>query len=84
MVFVIQSKELVKQLQPEPTDTEWEILSSKDDLPYVIGGLGEKKSNGGTQYFQQDRVYDGRYGVALCLPAGLPGGSYRYLFNEEN
>lgn len=23
----------------------------------VIGGLGEKKSNGGTQWYQQDRVY---------------------------
>ena len=28
------------------------------DEPRVIGGLGEKKSNGGTQWYQQDRVYD--------------------------
>ena len=27
--------------------------------PQVIGGLGEKKSNGGTQYYLQDRIYDG-------------------------
>ena len=27
--------------------------------PKVIGGVGEKKSNGGTQYYLQDRVYDG-------------------------
>ena len=26
--------------------------------PRVIGGFGEKKSNGGTQYYLQDRVYD--------------------------
>ena len=24
----------------------------------VIGGMGEKKSNSGTQYYQQDRIYD--------------------------
>lgn len=24
----------------------------------VVGGIGEKKSNGGTQWYQQDRVYD--------------------------
>lgn len=24
----------------------------------LVGGIGEKKSNGGTQYYQQDRVYD--------------------------
>lgn len=44
----------------------------------VIGGLGDKKSNNGTQYFQQDRVYS-MGDVSLCLPAQLPGGSYNYL-----
>ena len=47
-------------------------------LPHVVGGLGEMKSNGGSQYFQQDRVYDSNH-LALALPANLPGGSYRYL-----
>lgn len=51
------------------------------ELPVVIGGLGEKKSNGGTQYFQQDRVYTSD-GVAMCHPAAIPGGSYRYLVEE--
>lgn len=46
-----------------------------------VGGLGEKKSNGGTQYFQQDRVYYGD--IALALPAQLPGGSYMYLLEED-
>ena len=43
-----------------------------------LGGLGEKKSNSGTQYFQQDRVYS-MGDVAMCLPAQLPGGSYNYV-----
>lgn len=47
-----------------------------------IGGIGEKKSNGGTQYFQQDRVYT-MGDVSLCLPAQLPGGSYNYLEVEK-
>ena len=43
-----------------------------------VGGLAEeKKSNGGTQYFQQERVYKGD--IALALPASLPQGSYKYI-----
>lgn len=45
-----------------------------------IGGFGEKKSNGGTQWYQQDRVYMGD--VALAHHANLPGGSYMYIFEE--
>ena len=51
--------------------------------PRVVGGLGVKKSNGGTQYFQQDRVYSSD-GIAMCHPANIPGGSYRYLVKEKN
>lgn len=47
----------------------------------VIGGFGEKKSNGGSQYYQQDRVYS-MGDVAMCHPASIPGGSYNYL--EQN
>ena len=47
----------------------------------VIGGLGEKKSNGGTQYFQQDRIYYGD--VAMCHPSQIPGGSYNYLVEDK-
>ena len=36
--------------------------------PKLVGGLGEKKSNGGTQYYQQDRIYDANE-VALCQSA---------------
>lgn len=36
-----------------------------DKTPKVIGGIGEKKSNGGTQYYQQDRIYDNNISVAI-------------------
>lgn len=51
--------------------------------PVYWGGVGEKKSNGGTQYFQQDRVYSSD-GLAMCLPSQLPGGSYLYLIVEDD
>ena len=34
--------------------------------PKVIGGIGEKKSNNGTQWFLQDRVYDNKISPAIC------------------
>lgn len=33
--------------------------------PKVIGGFGEKKSNDGTQWYQQDRVYAGDVGISV-------------------
>lgn len=45
--------------------------------PKIVGGFGEKKSNGGTQWFQQDRVYDAD-AVAMAHCAGMSGGSYNY------
>lgn len=35
----------------------------------VIGGVGEKKSNNGTQYFMQDRIYEGNIANAVCTCA---------------
>lgn len=32
----------------------------------VVGGVGEKKSNNGTQYYLQDRIYDGDIGISVC------------------
>lgn len=51
------------------------------DNAVLVGGIGEKKSNGGTQYFQQDRVYDAN-GIAMAHPAQLPEGSYKYMVEE--
>lgn len=51
-------------------------------LAKCIGGVGEKKSNGGQQYYQQDRVYEGD--IALAHPASIPGGSYKYSVIESD
>ena len=56
---------------------------NKDIKPKLVGGLGEKKSNGGTQWYQHDRVYDSRT-ISMCLLASLPGGGYWYLVEENN
>jgi len=37
--------------------------------PKVIGGIGEKKSNNGTQWYQQDRIYEDN--IALSLATGF-------------
>lgn len=58
------------------------LENNEPQLARVIGGLGEKKSNNGSQYFQQDRVYMGD--IALCIPANLPGGSYKYMVNDKS
>lgn len=47
-----------------------------------LGGFGEKKSNNGSQYYQQDRVYS-MGDVAMCLPSQLPGGSYNYIEEKK-
>lgn len=77
----------MRELSPRNDDISNTITTvQKDNLllePKVaecIGGIGEKKSNGGTQYFQQDRIYCGD--VALAHPAGIPGGSYKYVVAE--
>lgn len=57
--------------------------NSISENPILLGGIGEMKSNGGTQYYQQDRVYDSM-GIAMCHPANLPGGSYLYLVIEND
>jgi len=54
-----------------------------DDLiPVLVGGIGEKKSNGGTQWYQQDRIYSADT-IAMAHPAGLTGGSYMYQLQDE-
>ncbi len=52
-------------------------------VPILLGGIGEKKSNNGTQFYQQDRVYSAD-GVAMAHPANLPDGSYKYAIDEQN
>ena len=42
-----------------------------------IGGIGKAKSNGGTQWYQQNRVYKGD--VAQAHPATLTPGGVTYI-----
>lgn len=60
---------------PKHNNRVMEIVKTE---PKLIGGFGEKKSNGGTQYYQQDRVYS-MEGVAMCHPSQIPDGSYKYM-----
>lgn len=34
------------------------------EYPKVLGGIGEKKSNGGTQWYQQDRIYNNEIAIS--------------------
>ena len=56
------------------------VVVKNEIKPVLVGGIGVKKSNGGTQYYQQDRVYDSE-SIAMAHPANLPGGSYKYQVN---
>lgn len=49
------------------------------EKPRVIGGIGEKKSNGGRQWYQQDRIYDNNIAISVTT-------SYNpyYLVEEGN
>ena len=33
--------------------------------PKVLGGIGEKRSNNNTQWFQQDRIYDDKVSISI-------------------
>ena len=46
--------------------------------PRVIGGIGEKKSNGGTQFYEQNRIYDNK--IATAIPTSFQP---YYLTNRE-
>lgn len=47
-----------------------QTLTTQNNLGVcVIGGIGEKKSNGGTQWYQQDRIYDNNVGSSLSTCA---------------
>lgn len=76
----------------ETTDNSSPCLTTRADTlgvvvkneinPVLVGGIGERKSNSGTQFYQQDRVYDSS-SIAMCHPANLPGGSYKYLVKDK-
>ena len=43
-----------------------EEKTNEEIKPRVIAGVGEMKSNGGTQFYQQDRVYDDSVSISLA------------------
>ena len=58
------------------------VVVKNEIKPVLVGGIGVKKSNDGTQYYQQDRIYDSE-SIAMAHPANLPGGSYKYLVKDK-
>ena len=47
-----------------------QTLTTQNNLGVcVIGDIGEKKSNGGTQWYQQNRIYDNNVGLSLSTTA---------------
>ena len=57
-------------------------IANGDIKPKLVGGIGDKKSNGGTQYYQQDRIYDSE-SIAMAHPANLTSSSYYYQINTR-
>ena len=68
-------------IAPTVMENHGTVTAVIEDTPRLVGGIGEMKSNGGKQFYQQDRIYDGN-GVAMCHPANLPNGSYTYKLND--
>lgn len=54
----------VQKVSPSITTSSWENNNFLIE-PQVIGGIGEKKSNGGTQWYQQDRIYDDKVAISV-------------------
>ena len=57
-------------LAPTFTENHGEVTAIIDK-PKVLGGIGEKKSNNGTQWYQHDRIYDDNVAITItteCNP----------------
>lgn len=67
----------------EVIETFPDLIDYRNNIATVIGGIGEKKSNNNTQYYQQDRIYDGRKTIEVCCSAQLPNGSNLFLFEVK-
>lgn len=61
----------------EDGDPSFTITAKAPHGVAVLGGIGEKKSNSGTQFYQQDRIHR-RCGLATSLNSQLPGGGQMY------
>ena len=63
---VVSEEGLARTITIEKGEGQKVMVKEK---PEVIGGIGEKKSNGGTQWYQQDRIYDNNIGLSLSTTA---------------
>lgn len=55
--------------------------------PKVLAGIGEKKSNNGTQWYQQDRIYDNNVAISVTTsfnPWYFVGGNMSNLRMKED
>ena len=53
-------------IAPTVTENHGQVTAIAENVkPKVIGGIGEMKSNGGTQYYQQDRIYDENCAISV-------------------
>ena len=69
-------------IQTIKTSPDIGVVVNDEIKPKLVGGIGDKKSNGGTQYYQQDRIYDSE-SIAMAHPANLTSGSYYYQVNTQ-
>lgn len=69
-------------IQTIKTSPDIGVVVNAEIKPKLVGCIGDKKSNGGSQCYQQDRIYDSE-SIAMAHPANLPGGSYKYLVKDK-
>jgi len=65
----LENMEKIEKTQVSPTLTTRSGAYAAGMIlvkPQVVGGIGEKKSNGGRQYYQQDRIYDDNVAISLA------------------
>lgn len=63
----VQENDVIRHNMCPTLDTRCDCLGVvvNDNEPRVLGGIREKKSNGGTQYYQQDRIYDNNIAISV-------------------
>ena len=69
-------------IQTIKTSPDIGVVVNAEIKPTLVGGIGDKKSNGGSQYYQQDRIYDSE-SIGMDYPANLTSGSYYYQVNTQ-
>jgi DNA (cytosine-5)-methyltransferase 1 len=91
--YVLRRAGKYTQILDEESQIEQSAITAKGNAnwtgnfittePILVGGYGVKKSNGGTQWFQQDRVYSAD-AVAMAHPASISCGSYAYFVGGKS